>query len=177
MNILAKTFVTSNLIICPFDINHLNQTYVDWLNDKEVVRFSEQRHKSHTLESCSAYWQTLKNSTSLFWAIETRTKVHIGNITAHFDFANGSADVGILIGNKSYWGKGYGQEAFSTICDFLLGHEVIRKVTAGTMALNVGMRQVMMNSGMSEDGIRKRHFLLDGEEVDLIFGAKYKSRE
>lgn len=177
MDISAKIFDTDNLIICPFDTYHLTQNYVDWLNDKEVVRFSEQRHKTHTLESCLAYWQSLKNSPSLFWAIETKAKVHIGNITAHFDIANGSADIGILIGNKSCWGKGYGQEAFSTVCEFLLEHASIRKVTAGTMAWNVGMRKVMAKSGMIEDGIRKRHFLLCEEEVDLIFSAKYKPRD
>jgi RimJ/RimL family protein N-acetyltransferase len=177
VNLSAETLLTDNLVICPFDVRHLTQEYVDWLNDKQVVRFSEQRHKIHSLESCSVYWQSIKNSPSILWAIETCNNLHIGNITAHFDFSNSSADIGILIGNKTYWGKGYGCEAFSKVCEFLLSHSKIRKVTAGTMASNLGMRKIMMKSGMIEDGIRKRHFLLDGQEVDLIFAAKYSPNE
>ncbi len=177
MNISSQTLVTDNLVIRTFGQEHLSQDYVNWLNDKVVVKYSEQRHKVHTLETCLKYWKFIQDSTSLFWAIETKDQVHIGNLTVHFDTPNATADIGILIGNTSYWNKGFGQEAFSAACEYLLQHETIRKVTAGTMSVNVGMRKVMMSSGMVEEGVRKRHFLLDGQEVDLIFAAKYRTRE
>jgi RimJ/RimL family protein N-acetyltransferase len=50
----------------------------------------------------------------------------------------------------------------------------MRKVTAGTMATNTGMLCIMKKAGMVEDGVRKRHFLADDREVDLIYAALYR---
>lgn len=177
MTIQIELIETVRLTICPFEKKHLNQRYVDWLNDREVVRYSEQRHKRHSIESCTAYWEQLKTSSSLYWAIEAKDlgQKHIGNITAHIDCSNKVADVGILLGEKSIWGQGYGREAFGAVCNFLLAQAGIRKVTAGTMAANLGMRGIMRQLGMRDDGYRKNHFLLDGKQVDAVYGALYRA--
>lgn len=168
---------TPRLIIFPFEDRHLNARYVQWLNDKDVVKYSEQRHKQHTVDSCTSYWNQLKNSDALFWAIESRDPElgHIGNISVHFDCLNAGADVGILLGEKKVWGCGFGQEAFGAVCNFLLSNKTIRKVTAGTMASNHGMRGVMRRVGMQDDGFRKRQYLLEGREEDAVYGALYRA--
>jgi len=177
MTIQIETIRTPRLVICPFNDRHLNERYVQWLNDKEVVSFSEQRHRHHTFESCAVYWQQIRNSSTLFWAIESRDPElgHLGNISVSFDYANSVADVAILLGEKKIWGRGFGKEAFGAVCEFLLRHESIRKISAGTMACNHGMRGVMRQVGMKDDGYRKRHYELDGEEVDAVFGALYRA--
>ena len=168
---------TPQLIICPFEDRHLTTRYVQWLNDKDVVKYSEQRHKHHTVDSCTSYWNQLKKSDALIWAIESRDLElgHIGNISVHFDYSNAVADVGILVGEKKVWGRGYGQEAFGAVCNFLLSNQIIRKVTSGTMASNYGMRGVMRRVGMKDDGFRKRQYLLDGKEEDAVYAALYRA--
>jgi RimJ/RimL family protein N-acetyltransferase len=47
---------------------------------------------------------------------------------------------------------------------------------AGTMATNRGMFRIKKNSGMIEDGVRKRHFMVAGSEVDLIHYAVYQEK-
>ena len=167
---------TRRLLISPFEEGHLTARYVGWLNDPEVVRFSEQRHLKHTLESCHAYWQSFSESPNYFWAVEEveGTLGHIGNMNAYVNQKNSVADVGILIGEKKAWNKGYGLEAFSAVCRFLLQELGLRKVTAGTMALNLPMLRIMERRGMKEDGRRKRHYLFNGKEVDVIHMALFK---
>jgi ribosomal-protein-alanine N-acetyltransferase len=167
---------TKRLVISPFEGVHLNDKYVEWLNDPEVVRFSEQRHLKHTLESCRAYWRSFSESPNYFWAIEEveKTMGHIGNMNAYVNQNNSVADVGILIGEKKAWNKGYGFEAFSAVCRFLLRELGLRKVSAGTMALNLPMLRIMERLGMKEDGCRERHYLFNGKEVDLIHMALFK---
>jgi len=46
---------TARLRMVPFSEAHLTTRYVGWLNDPEVVRYSEQRHQTHTIESCRSY--------------------------------------------------------------------------------------------------------------------------
>jgi len=173
----GKVIETRRLRITPFSEAYLSSRYVSWLNDPEVVRYSEQRHKKHTLESCQQYWQSFKDSPNYFWAINTVDTEfgHIGNINADIDEHNSTASVGIMIGERSVWGKGYGLEAWSAVCHYLVNDIGIRKVTAGTLALNKGMLRIMEKSGMIADGRWSRHYVVDGGEVDIIFAAFFRN--
>lgn len=168
---------TPRLRIVPFSEAYLSSRYVSWLNDPEVVRYSEQRHRRHTLESCRQYWQSFKDSPNFFWAITAvDTKIgHIGNINAYIDENNSTASVGIMIGERRVWGKGYGLEAWMAVCHYLRQDIGIRKVTAGTVALNKGMLRIMEKSGMVADGRWIRQCVVDGEEVDIIFAALFRN--
>jgi RimJ/RimL family protein N-acetyltransferase len=169
---------TPRLRIVPFSEKYLTPRYVDWLNDPMVVRYSEQRHKKHTLESCRQYWQSFIDSPHIFWAMTAIEPPlgHIGNMNAYIDTANSVADVGILIGERTVWGKGYGLEAWVAVCNYLLRDVGMRKVTAGTITANKGMMRIMEKAGMVADGRRIRQCLVDGAEVDVIHAALFKTK-
>ena len=76
---------------------------------------------------------------------------------------------------KEAQGMGFGAAAFALALDYLLKQGGIRKVTGGTMAINHGFLRVMQKSGMVEDGVRKRHLLYQGQEIDCIMYAKFAS--
>ncbi|MFC1964858.1 GNAT family N-acetyltransferase [Chloroflexota bacterium] len=161
---------TKRLLITPFSERHLTPRYVGWLNNPEVVRFSEQRHRSHTLGSCREYWKSFDGTLNYFWAIEEIKSGlgHIGNINAYVDMNNQLADIGILIGEKDAWQKGYGFEAFLAVSHYLLNAIKLRKITAGTMATNTAMLKIMRRLGMMEETRRPKHFLWEGIQVDLV---------
>jgi RimJ/RimL family protein N-acetyltransferase len=46
--------ITRRLRLRPFQAADINDTYLGWLNDPEVTRFSNQRFHQHTAESCAA---------------------------------------------------------------------------------------------------------------------------
>ena len=104
-----------------------------------------------------------------------RESGHIGNINAYIDEDNSTASVGIMIGERRVWGQGYGLEAWVAVCHYLMYDIGIRKVTAGTLAVNKGMLRIMEKSGMVADGRWIRHCLVDGEEVDIIFAALFSN--
>jgi RimJ/RimL family protein N-acetyltransferase len=168
---------TQRLKIMPFSEEHLTEEYVRWLNDPEVVRYSEQRHHRHSLESCREYWKSFIDSPHFFWAIlkTGNEPEHIGNINAYIDENNLVADIGILIGKKSVWGKGYGFEAWNAVCDYLFKVVRVRKITAGTMAINHGMIRLMEKSGMIEDGVHSRQLLYVSDEIDVVCKAFFQS--
>jgi RimJ/RimL family protein N-acetyltransferase len=172
----SKPIETERLVIEPFNEKYLTERYVDWLNDPEVIRFSEQRFRTHTLESCRAYMNSFEGTPNYFWAFVTResNSEHIGNINAYVDTRNKVGDVGILIGEKNYWGKGYGLEVFMAIADYLFREDRIRKVTAGTVIANTGMVRIMERAGMQEDGRRIRQVVLDGQELDVVYAALFR---
>jgi len=166
----------TRLELRPFGPEYLTARYVAWLNDPATVRYSEQRHRHHTLETCRAYAASFEHGASYFWAIVARDPAlgHIGNITATVDAANRVADLAIMVGEARARGQGYGLEAWMRACEFLLSEAGLRKVTAGTMATNLAMLKVMERSGMIEEGRRKAQFLFEGRPVDLVMAALFR---
>jgi [ribosomal protein S5]-alanine N-acetyltransferase len=171
----APTIKTRRLTLTAFADEHLTKRYVGWLNDPEVVRYSEQRHRRHTAESCREFIGSFATGPSHLWAIieKERSLGHIGNINSVVDAPNRTADVAILIGEKQAWGDGLGAEAWMAVVDYLLGPGGMRKVTAGAMAENKAMLKIMNKAGMAEEGRRNGQFLLDGRAVDAILTARF----
>lgn len=180
----APTLQTHRLRLVSFSEEYCTDRYIAWLNDPDVVKYSEQRHKRHTYASCRAYYQSFMNSECphYFWAILLNAPslvqkgiVHIGTLTAYFDPPNSTADIGILIGEKSAWQQGCGLEAWNAVLDYLLNTMGLRKVTAGTIAPNSPMLSVMCKSGMQLDGRRSRQILWGNTEVDVIYMASFRN--
>lgn len=167
---------TNNLRIVPFTEEFLSERYVGWLNDPEVVRFSRQRNRTHTLASCRDYLKTFDGTPNHFWAIVSRDpgQGHIGNINAYVDTTHQVADLGILIGERSAWGRGYGTEAWIAVCDYLFRSTRIRKITAGALTVNSAMAALARKAGMIEDGRRIRQYLFEGAETDVVHWALFR---
>ncbi len=167
---------TERLTIAPFQERHLTARYVNWINDRELMRYSEQRHKDHSLDTCLAYWHSFHGTPHFFWAIEELRQGlgHIGNLNAYVDERNHLADIGIVVGERKARGQGYALEAWRAVCDFLFTTVGIRKISAGAMASNTAMLKLMQRAGMVEDGVRRRHYLSDGIEVDIVHRALFK---
>ncbi len=97
-------------------------------------------------------------------------------MVAYVDSDNGTANLTILLGEAGAKGMGYGSEAWIEVCRYLLGEAGLRKVSAGTMEVNQGMRGIMRNANMVDDGRRVRELLWHGKEVDVIHAALFAER-
>lgn len=146
------------------------QTMVKWLNDPEVVRYSEQRHQQHDEESQAYY---LGDGPDVFRKICVDSQF-IGTITAYVDRHNSVADVGILIGDRSIWGQGYGTEAWKSFCNSLFSGG-IRKIEAGAMCTNQAMIRICSNYQMFREGGRSLHFNdEEGSFCDMLMWGKFR---
>ena len=171
---MAKnTLTTDRLLLVPFEARHLTETYVGWLNDKQHMRFSEQRHRDHTIASCRAYVASFERSPNHLWAIEHDGQ-HVGNISVSIDANNGVADIGLLVG-RDCAGKGYGGEAWTAVLQWLLAQPHIRKVTGGCLRPNQGMIAIMEHASMQPDGVRHDHYIVDGEPVDVVYYCAFSN--
>jgi RimJ/RimL family protein N-acetyltransferase len=139
---------TTRLRLSPFRLADISGAYVAWLNDPNVVRHSENRHRAHSRETCASYVSSFDHKQNHLWKIEKDGK-HIGNISAHRNSSNLSADVGILIGDSSEWGSGYGTEAWLAVLAWLL-ESGASAVTGGTKLENKAMIRIFHTAGMTE---------------------------
>ena len=162
------------VVLKPFLIADINDTYIGWLNDKNVMKYSNQRFLLHDMDSCLRYQGSFEGTNNLFMAIRRLSDNDlIGTLTAYIANNHGTVDVGIMIGNQSIWGLGYGLDAWITMTNWLLKRKDIRKLTAGTLACNFGMIKLMERSGMVLEATRKDQEMVDEKAVDILYYAKF----
>jgi RimJ/RimL family protein N-acetyltransferase len=165
----------ARLMVRAFAEADITPLYIGWLNDPDVVRYSNQRFIEHSADSCRRYWSSFAGTANLFLAIEDKaTGRLIGTMTVYRSLQHETADIGIMVGDKAVWGQHFGLEAFSLVVEALMASGAIRKATAGTMARNVGMVRIMERAGMGWEATRRGQELLDGEPVDLVYYAKFR---
>jgi len=162
------------VLVRPFTGVDISEAYLGWLRDPEVVRFSSQRLRVHTPESCQAYLASFMDGTNHFLAICDRTSgTTLGTLTVYRCVPHGTADIGIMIGERKVWGRGIGAEAFCLVLSALKDSGAIRKITAGTLAVNQGMVRIMEKGGMRHEATRQAQELLDGAPVDVLYYALF----
>lgn len=149
----------------------VSQDYVDWMNDPEIMRFTEARFQSWSQEDIKNFVQQCEESDGnyLFGIFDKETNVHIGNIklgpvNRHHRYAS----IGLVIGRKDYWGKGIGTEAIRLVCEFGFNDLKLRKLTAGAYATNKASIKAFQKCGFRGEGQLKRHYLDDGCYVDAV---------
>lgn len=153
-----------------FAPENLTESYLAWLCDPQLMRFSNQRFRTHNIDSCRAYLASFASTDNLFIAIYHKG-TFIGTMTAYRSAVHGTADIGLLIGS-GVQGKGLGKDAWATLMAHLLATGT-RKVTGGTLRCNAAMLRIMQGCGMQADGVRVNQELVDGVAHDMLHFAKF----
>jgi RimJ/RimL family protein N-acetyltransferase len=97
-------------------------------------------------------------------AVETLDSKHIGNCTCYdIDEKKGEAQVGIMLGNRDYWDKGYGTDAINTLVDHIFRTSGLNRLYLKTLDWNLRAQKCFAKCEFTPCGQFKRdghNFLL-----------------
>lgn len=175
MSLFFDRLTGRRLYLRTFQKSDITPEYISWLNDPDIVRYSNQRFVKHSKMSSQTYLKTFTNTSNLFISIRRLSDDSaLGTMTAYVLMQHLTADIGILIGRKTEWGAGFGQEAWCLFINWLLEFGGIRKVTAGTLCTNRAMIKIMERSGMAHEATLIKQEFFDGTYKNLLIYSKYK---
>ncbi len=111
-----------------------------WQTDPELARLDALPPVTIPFnEYLSAYTNELRYSAPSrhSFAVETLDGKHIGNcVYYNVNEAKGEAELGIMIGNRDYWDKGYGTDAVTTLIDHIFGNTNFKRIYLKTLDSN-----------------------------------------
>ena len=103
-----------------------------WKTDPELARLdAAPRVTAGFYQFLLDYGHELRglNSKRGNFAIMTRDGKHIGNCGYYgVDEISSDAELGIMIGNRDYWNKGYGVDAVSTLVDYIFSNTNLNRI-------------------------------------------------
>lgn len=143
-----------------------------WFNDSEVNQTQNKGIFPNTLEKQKDYFEYLKNSrTDVVMAIiDKKTNAHVGNVGLHsIDWVHRTAMLGIVIGEKTYWGKGWGKKAWAAITAYGFETLNLNKIWATAFADNKKSIRCAEASGFRTEGIQRSQLYKNGRYIDLAF--------
>ena len=149
----------------------VNDAYYRWMNNPETTQYLESRFFPNSTESLQEYVKNfLSNKDSIFLAIVLKENhKHIGNIKmGPINWFHRLADIGVMLGEKDYWGRGYASEAISLVAEHAFKNLNLHKLTAGCYEPNQGSLKAFQKAGFEIEGKRKKHVFSNGEYVNLI---------
>jgi RimJ/RimL family protein N-acetyltransferase len=94
------------------------------------------------------------------FAIETLDGEHIGNCM-YYDVneARGEAELGIMVGDRRYWGKSYGTDAVRTLLRYMFTTTKLKRVYLHTLDWNIRAQKSFQKAGFSPVGPVRRQGL------------------
>ncbi|HID86791.1 MAG TPA: N-acetyltransferase [Anaerolineae bacterium] len=143
--------------------------FVRWLNDRELLGYLTRYMPLSKAEEERWFERQLEDESGRIFAIETREGVHIGNIGLHeIDWKNGHAELGIFIGEKEYWGQGYGTDAILTLLDFAFNEMNLHRVYLRVLAFNHRAIRCYEKCGFALEGTEREAVFRDGRYHDQL---------
>jgi RimJ/RimL family protein N-acetyltransferase len=146
---------------------------MEWINDWEVVRnlisftFPCSRLREREWLEKAAKGEDPANKV---FTIETEDGTYLGNIGLHdIDYASGTAELGIVIGSKEHWGRGYGTDAARVLLRFAFANMGLRKVFLRVFGFNERAIKSYLKLGFREVGRLKEHSLREGRHEDVVY--------
>jgi RimJ/RimL family protein N-acetyltransferase len=146
----------------------LERCYV-WMNDREVTRFTTMRFPISRGAELKWLQQDRDPAQVVELAIESLEGEHIGNCgLMRVDHLCRSAELGIVIGDKNYWARGYGTDAVLTLCGFGFAEMNLNRIELHVYDYNSRGIACYEKCGFSHEGRRRAAGYREGATHDIL---------
>jgi RimJ/RimL family protein N-acetyltransferase len=148
-----------------------------WVNDQETSKLVNAGRKKLTLKEEIKWINDVRKNkkTKLQLAIETRDGVHIGNTGFEIIPQHKNATWGILIGDKRYWGKGYGTEVLGLILRYGFTEMKLNRIQLNVYEYNARAIALYGRAGFVKEGVRRKAIFYKGKFYDEIVMGMLRS--
>ncbi len=146
-----------------------------WINDPDVNEYLSVTFPISLQAEEGFIEQSLKEpSKNIVLGIVADGKL-IGVMGIHgINWVNRSATTGAMIGDKAYWGKGYGTDAKMALLDYAFNTLNLRYIMSSVIAYNERSLRYSLHCGYVIEGRRRKKFFKKGRYWDEIVLGLFK---
>lgn len=150
--------------LAPGDLRRL----VKWYSDPQVIHFLGRGAAVTLAEQERWFREYERKPDEQVFAIEVGGK-HVGNLGLHrVDRVHRKADLGIVIGEASFWSRGYGTEAIRLALGYAFDVLGLNKVSLEVLAYNARGIRAYEKCGFQREGVHREDIYKDGRFFDVV---------
>jgi RimJ/RimL family protein N-acetyltransferase len=148
------------------------EKWTEWDNDLEVaIPLGEESYTLYSLDKTKEIISNvIKKQDPIFSIIDLKTDTPIGRcMLFNLDKVDRKAMLGIGIGDKAYWNKGYGQDATKLLLDYGFSLLNLNNIMLGVYSYNQRAINCYKKIGFKEIGRRRKSKIIGGKFFDEVF--------
>ena len=168
---LGPALEGARVALRPVTAADVGPLYLGWLNDPEINRFLDSRHRESSEDSVRAFVDrvTARDGDYLFAIRLAPDGRHIGNVRlGPIRAEHRLAELSLYIGDRAAWGRGYGGETVALVTRFAFEALHLNKTIGRSYAANEASIRAFLRAGYRQEGRLRAHYLLDGKPMDLV---------
>jgi ribosomal-protein-alanine N-acetyltransferase len=131
-----------------------------WRKDPEMASYDAVKPISTTFEDFLALYEDDLNHPTPFrrsFAVDDMAGRHIGNVMFYnIDLLKREAEVGITIGDRDYWNRGYGADALVAFLGYIFTNTALTRLYLKTLDWNVRAQHSFKKAGFAQYGTSRR---------------------
>ena len=164
-----KKMTGKKCYLSPIDENDAEK-FTEWLNDLEVTQYlSAMYPRAINAQNEKGFLEKLAKDHN-YSIVDIKTNELLGNCGfPNIDNLNQTGEVGIFIGNKNFWNKGYGTEALILLVDFGFRVLNLHNISLRVVSFNPRAIKVYEKIGFRIIGKMRESILKDMERYDMIY--------
>lgn len=150
-------------------------TVMKWINDEEVTQFLGGKMTTYPISSIAErkFIETVglsESSTEKTFVIETLAdKRFIGALSFNgIDWMNRHSGVGIMIGDKQYWSRGYGSDAMRVLLRLAFDKLNLHRIWLHVYDYNPRAIASYEKCGFKREGVLREQRFYGGKHHDIV---------
>ena len=163
---------TDNFTITPITSKNIPSEYLQWINDRETTRwisrsYDEHKYRKIDMEQLKKYVESHDNINTFLFGIYADGKI-IGTHACRYNPENKTATIGVMIGDRNYWGKCVPLETRTALLDWCFEKYDAIEIYGGSVSKNFPSIYNFNRQKWTVKGISKNFRIIDGKSVDFI---------
>ena len=147
-----------------------------WRRDSELHRLWDSDPAAMRSEATLKRWRTrqfIENGPDdgySFFSVRTLSgNEHIGDAMLRVNWPNRDAVLGMGIGDRTHWGRGFGTDALNLLLAFAFAELNLRRVTLGVFAYNRRAVRLYERAGFQMEGVMRGEVRREGQHLDGLY--------
>lgn len=164
-----KKIVGKRLYLSPINPEDVEK-YTEWINDLEISVNLSVSHRLITVAVSKEIFEHLVKDGFCFAIVDLDKDELIGycNLTSVVNTQR-TAELWIFIGNKEYWGKGYGQEAVNLVLNFGFNLLNLNNIMLKVIEFNKRAIKCYEKCGFKMIGARRESIVFGDKKYDEYY--------
>ena len=164
-----KKMESENVYLAPLRVEDAEK-FCEWMNDKSVTEGINATKDVMTLEGEKKYLEDAINGDGLFFSIVKKESDElIGSCSiVNIDYMAGRGELGIIIGDKSSRGKGYGKEVMKMLLNFGFNSLNFHSMNLTVYPFNKNAIACYEKVGFKMMGKKREAAYHDGKYCDIL---------
>lgn len=164
----------------PVTIKHIDQGWLEWSNSSDNIKIFNKPPYKYNRKQLENYLKNSRDNKEVFHAIHcSSSKEYIGNIKLmNIDKFHKSAQLGLLLGNIKFKGKGYGKIMLYEICKLGFLKLNLNRIYTDVYTDNYIAFNSYLKFGFTLVGLKKQAYYKDKKFKDAyhmeILSSKFK---